>query len=124
MSNLESFLDMLLQDARAHLAQAQQELQGGHNRLNGCAGGEATKGLPLYERISKEIEQLCHERDEKAELAKALSCEIDHFRALARVAEHKRLATEHHAILVERKLTEERAVLRADLREALGLKDV
>ena len=89
-------------DARAdalakELDEVKGELQGGHQRLNECSGWEATKGLPLYERISKKIEQLSWEKREADHMRQAVGHEMDILRSRAEAAEHRRAAAEYRA---------------------------
>lgn len=82
---------------RAELEQVTQELQGGHARLNECVGWEETKDLPLYQRISKKIEQLSNDKSEVEHTIKAIGHEMDELRARAEAAKHRQAAAEYRA---------------------------
>ena len=49
----------------------------GHVRLDECYGAEATKGRPLYDRISAKIEQLARERDKEKHLRETVEALVN-----------------------------------------------
>ena len=107
---------------RAELEQAQSEVRDGHQRLNECVGWEATKDLPLYERISKKIEQLAHDKSEMEHTVKACGHEMNALGKHVQAAEERRLAAKDRVANLEAALAtyaEGARQIAAEMREAV-----
>ena len=73
------------------------EAKMGHVRLDECSDGIETRGLPLYDRISKKIEKFARAAEEQAHVIAACAAESDILRGRANAAEHRRAAAEYRA---------------------------
>lgn len=112
---LDELSALLVQEAPQE--KAQRELQGGHTRLNECAGWEKTKDLPLYDRISLKIQELSEAKREVEHMLKASGHEMDILRSRAEAAEHRRAAAEYRAqrIVLDAELLKRAEVAEAEL---------